>query len=398
MTLLATRMSSVRQSVPMAVFKEMQELAAKGVDIVNLAMGEPDFETPPHVIEAAHRAALSGDTRYGSSLGAPALRAAIREKFRRDNGLDIPVANIIVANGAKQILFNAFLATVNAGDEVVIPAPHYMTYPEIVRLCGGAPVSPVCDIDTEFRLTPEVLEAAITPRTKWLVLNMPGNPSGAMYSVEELEALGQVLDRHPHVHVISDEIYEHIVFDGQQFVSFLEACPHLEDRTLIVNGVSKTYGMTGWRVGYGAGPASLVQAMETVQGQSVLSVCSIAQAAAEAALSGPQDFIKPQSEAYQARRDFILERLEDIDGLTLVSPGGAFYAFIGCHDLIGKTTPEGVTLTYDSAVARYFLEQGVASVPGMAYGTSAFLRISFATTPEQCALAMDRFALAVARL
>lgn len=398
MSLLAARMSVIRPSIPMAVFKQMQDLQDQGVEIANLAMGEPDLATPPHVIEAAHHAALTGDTRYGPSLGAPALRQAIGEKIRRENDLDFPGDGIMVTNGAKQAIFNAMMATIDPGDEVIIPAPYYMTYPEIVRLCGGVPVSPMCQADAGFRLTPEVLEQALTPKSKWLILNMPANPSGAVYSPEDLAALGEVLRKHPGLMVLSDEIYEQIVFDGRAFTSFAKACGDLQDRVLTVNGVSKTYGMTGWRVGYCAGPPELIKAMETLQGQSVLSVCSVAQAAAAAALTGPQDFIAPQCAKYEHRRDYVVERVQAIENLTLVPPRGAFYAYLGCSDLVGKTTPDNKVLQDDRMIVQHFLEQGVASVPGVAFGMSPYLRISFATPDAVLETAFDRLSATCAVL
>lgn len=374
-------------------------LRAKGFDVIDLGLGEPDFPTPPHIAEAAHKAALAGETLYTASAGTPALRAAVAEKFRRENGLDYSADEIVVANGAKQIIFNALMATVNEGDEAILPAPYFVSYPEMVKLFGGIPVTPVCGAATGFRLTPEVLEAAITPRTKWLFLNLPGNPSGAVYTKDQLQALGAVLARHPQVLVLSDEIYEHILFDNRSFVSLGAACPDLRDRTLIVNGVAKAYAMTGWRVGYAAGPAPLLKAMGTVQSQSVTSVAAPMQAAALAALTGPQDCILRFREAFERRRDLVVAGVAKIPGLTLPPPDGAFYAYIGCAGLIGKATPEGKTLATDTDVSDYLLNHAhVGSVPGAAYGVSPFFRISTATADDVLTEALSRIAKAVTNL
>lgn len=399
MTYVASRLSAVRPSASMAASMAAKALRASGVDVIDLGLGEPDFPTPPHIAEAAYRAALAGETLYTAAAGTPALRAAVADKFRRENGLDYGPDDIVVANGAKQIIFNALMATLNGGDEVITPAPYFVSYPEMTKLLGGVPVTAVCRAEDGFRLTPAVLEAAITARTKWLFLNAPCNPSGAVYSLAEMQALGAVLARHPQVLILSDEIYEHIIFDGRAFVSFGAACPELRDRTLIVNGVAKAYAMTGWRVGYAAGPAPLVKAMNTVQSQSCTSVAAPMQAAALAALTGPQDCIAVFKAAYQRRRDLVVDGLAQVPGLTLAPPEGAFYAYIGCGGLIGKRTPEGATLADESAVVAYLLTQAhVSSVPGAAFGLSPFFRISTATSDAVLAEATLRIARAVAAL
>ncbi|MEZ5797641.1 MAG: pyridoxal phosphate-dependent aminotransferase [Paracoccaceae bacterium] len=399
MSHLASRLAAVKPSASMAASMAAKALRAKGFDVIDLGLGEPDFPTPPHVAEAAHRAALAGETLYTAAAGTPALRAAVAEKFRRENGLDFAADEIVVANGAKQIIFNALMATVNEGDEAILPAPYFVSYPEMVKLFGGVPVSPVCGAETGFRLTPGALEAAITPRTKWLFLNMPGNPSGAVYSAAQLQALAAVLARHPQVLILSDEIYEHILFDGRAFVSFGKACPELRDRTLIVNGLAKAYAMTGWRVGYAAGPAPLLKAMATVQSQSVTSVAAPMQAAALAALTGPQDCIPRFRAAFERRRDLVVAGIARIPGLTLAPPEGAFYAYIGCAGLIGRVTPDGKTLENDADVSDYLLNHAhVGSVPGAAYGVSPFFRISTATADEILTEALARIARAVANL
>ncbi len=399
MSYVAARLAAVKPSASMAASMAAKALRAKGLDVIDLGLGEPDFPTPPHVAEAARAAALRGETLYTQAAGTPALRAAVAAKFRRENGLDYGPEDIVVANGAKQIIFNALMATLNDGDEAILPAPYFVSYPEMVKLLGGVPVTPVCGGESGFRLTPAALEAAITPKTKWLFLNTPGNPSGAVYSEADLKALGAVLARHPQVLVLSDEIYEHILFDGRAFTSFGKACPELRDRTLIVNGVAKAYAMTGWRIGYAAGPAPLLKAMNTVQSQSVTSVAAPMQAAALAALTGPQDCIATFRDAFERRRDLVVAGVAKIPGLSLPPPEGAFYAYIGCAGLIGKRTPKGEVLTDDTAMASYLLNEGhVGSVPGAAYGLSPFFRISTATSDEVLTEAIARIARAVAAL
>ena len=396
---LASRLSAVKPSASMAASLAARALRAQGVDVIDLGLGEPDFPTPRHVIEAAHAAALDGQTLYTAAAGTPALRAAIAAKFRNENGFDCSPDDITVANGAKQIIFNALMATLNDGDEVILPAPYFVSYPEMVKLLGGTPVMPVCPVEDGFRLTPEILQSAITPRTRWLFLNMPGNPSGAVYSEAELQALGAVLARHPQIMVLSDEIYEHILFDGRSFLSFARACPDLRPRSLIVNGVAKAYAMTGWRVGYAAGPSALIRAMNTVQSQSVTSVAAPMQAAALAALTGPQDCVATFRAAFERRRDLVVRWINAIPGLTLAPPQGAFYAYIGCAGLIGRRTPAGDVLADDTAVVHYLLNHAhVGAVPGAAYGLSPYFRISTATSDVLLQDAIDRIARAVSAL
>ncbi|WP_029356647.1 pyridoxal phosphate-dependent aminotransferase [Bosea sp. 117] len=399
MSYISSRLAAVKPSASMAASQAAKALRAKGVEVIDLGLGEPDFPTPDHIIEAAYAAAKAGQTLYTGATGTPEVREAVASKFRRENGLDYTADDIVVANGAKQIIFNALMATLETGDEVILPAPYFVSYPEMVKLLGGTPVIVECPEQTGFRLTPELLERAITPKTKWLFLNMPGNPSGAVYSERDLKALGAVLARHPQVLVLSDEIYEHILFDGREFVSFGKACPELKDRSLIVNGVSKSYAMTGWRVGYAAGPAPLVKAMATIQSQSVTSVCSIAQAATVAALNGQQEAVAQFRQAFEARRNLVVDGIRKINGLTLSPPEGAFYAYIGCASLIGRKTPGGAVLEDDAAVANYLLNEGrVASVPGVAYGLSPYFRISTATGEEVLTEAITRIGAAVAHV
>ncbi len=399
MSLIASRLSAVKPSASMAVSQAARELAATGVDVIDLGLGEPDFAAPDHVTEAAFNAAKAGRMLYTASLGAPDCRKAVAAKFARENGLDYAIDEIAVANGAKQIIFNALMTTVNDGDELVLPAPYFVSYPEMAKLFGGVPVTPACPAETGFRLTPEVLEAALTERTRWLFLNMPGNPSGAVYSQAQLRALGAVLAKYPDVLILSDEIYEHIVFDGREFISFAKACPELRERILTVNGVSKAYAMTGWRVGYGAGPKWLIKGMGTVQSQSCTSVSAVAQHATVAALDGPQEVVTRFREAFEQRRDLVVAGIAGIDGLTLDPPEGAFYAYIGCAVLIGKVTPAGHRIDTDVDFAQYLLDAGhVAAVPGTAYGLSPFFRISTATSKEVLSEAVSRIARAVASL
>lgn len=399
MSYVASRLSAVKPSASMAASQAAKALSASGVDVIDLGLGEPDFPTPAHIVEAANAAARAGQTLYTAAHGTPALREAVASKFRRENALDCSAAEVALGNGAKQVIFNALMATLNPGDEVILPAPYFVSYPEMVKLFDGTPVVVECAEDAGFKLTPQLLEQAISPRTKWLFLNSPNNPSGAVYSADELKSLGQALARHPQVLVLSDEIYEHILFDGHRFASFGQACPELRGRTLIVNGVSKSYAMTGWRVGYAVGPVPLVTAMSVVQSQSVTSVCAVAQAAALAALTGPQDCVAAFRAAFQRRRDLVTSHLRTVGALTLAPPAGAFYAYIGCARLIGRRTPAGDTLRDDVAVAAYLLKEGhVASVPGSAYGLSPYFRISTATSDAVLTEAMSRIARAVAAL
>ena len=399
MSFLACRLGAVRPSASMAVSQAAKALIATGVDVIDLGLGEPDFPTPEHIIEAAHAAAKAGETLYTAAAGSPAVRAAISRKFERENGLPYGPDEVVVANGAEQIILNALMATMNEGDEVILPAPYFVSYPEMAKLFGGVPIEIAGNAEGGFLLTPRQLEAAITPRTKWLFLNSPGNPSGAVYSREDFAAIGAVLERHPHVLILSDEIYEHILFDRRSFTSFALACPALRDRSLIVNGVSKAYAMTGWRVGYATGPAWLLKGMTTVQSQSCTSVCSPAQAATIAALDGPQDEVARFRTAFERRRDLVVEAVRRVEALTLDPPGGAFYAYIGCARLMGAKTPTGEILGDDAAVARYVLTEGrVAVVPGAAYGLSPFFRISTAAADAMLSEAIARIGAAVAKL
>lgn len=373
-------------------------LKAQGADIIDLTIGEPDFETPAHVREAAQAAMSRGETRYTPALGTAALRAAVSGKLARENGLDFPPARIAIANGAKQVIYNAFSATLDAGDEVILPAPYYPSFPEIIRLNDGTPVIVPTTRATAFKLTPAALEAAISPRTRWLILNSPGNPSGAVYTAEELAALAGVLRRHPQVAVLLDEVYEHIVFT-ERAAHFLQVAPDLGERVLVVNGVSKTYAMTGWRVGYGAGPASLIEAMGVIQSQSTAGASAISQAAAVAALEGEQGFVAQRTATYRLRRDLLLKGLGEIDGLDLFAPEGGFFLFTGCAACLGSVTPDGRVLADDLDFVTFLLEAaGIAGVPGSAFGLPGHFRLSIAAATEQIAAAPARLAAALAQL
>lgn len=385
------RSAGIQASPSMAVSMVAKKLRAEGRDIVDLSLGEPDFEPPAHVVEAACVAVKAGGIRYGAAAGSEALRNAIIAKFKRDNQLDFNLDELTVANGAKQILFDAFLATVEDGDEVIIPTPCWVSYADIVSLHGGKPIFVNCGAETGFKLTAEQLEAAITPRTRWLMLNSPSNPTGAVYSADEYVQLASVLEKHENILILSDEIYEHILLRDTPFVSFGSVCPQLRERTLIVNGVSKAYAMTGWRVGYAAGPKALIAGINKMQSQSVTSVCGIAQAAAKAALDGEQAFVTKAAQIFSRRADLVAEHLAQITEIEFLKPDGAFYAFIGIGKLIGKQTRLGDVLNDDTDVASYLLNAfGVSSVPGIAFGAPGFVRLSMAASEQELIKACDR--------
>lgn len=395
----AARMRRIVASPSTMAAQRARGLKAAGRDIVTLTTGEPDFPTPDHVIEAAHRAMRAGQTRYTTVSGTAELKAAVIDKFKRENGLDYAADQIMVGNGGKQVLFNALMATVEAGVEVIIPAPYWIAYPEIVQLAGGTPVLVACDAASAFKLTPAQLDAAITPRTRWLVINQPSNPSGAVYSAGELRALGAVLERHPNVAAMSDDIYEHILYDGRTFATLAQVCPGLKDRTVTLNGASKTYAMTGWRIGYCGAPKELVTEMVKLQSQSTAAACSISQAAAVAALNGPQGFVAERTAAFEKRRDLVTAMLNQAKGLTCRSPEGAFYVFPDCTALLGKRTPEGRWLETDRDVVLYLLDEaGVAVVQGSAYGMPGHFRISFAVADKDLVEACHRIRRACAAL
>ena len=380
---------SLAASVQMTI--KARELKAAGKPVVTLTTGEPNFDSPPHAIEAAHQAALAGDTKYPPQDGTRALKLAIQAKFKRDSGLDYALDEIGVGNGGKQCLFNAIMATVDAGDEVVIPVPSWIAYAQMVELCEGVPVLVTCPQNNGFKPRPEDIDAAITPRTKWLILNNPNNPTGACCSAEDIAAIAAVMRKHPHVWILSDDMYEHLVFDGFKATTFAEVAPDLKDRTLTVTGVSKTYAMTGWRVGFAGGPKALIKAMTVIQGQATAGISTVGQAAAVAALNGPQDGVDVQIEAYQRRRDLAVRMLNDSKGISCHRPEGAFYVFPNVAGCLGKTTAGGRVLRNDEDVCLALLEeQYVATVHGAAYHMSPFLRISTATADDELLEGLSR--------
>lgn len=383
MAFISDRLARIKPSPTIAMTTRAAELRAEGRDIIGLSAGEPDFDTPLHVRDAAKAAIDAGHTRYTAVDGTPSLKRAIADKLARENGLDYAPSQITVGTGGKQILFNALMATLDAGDEVIVPAPYWVSYPDMVLLAGGTPVVVECDIASGFRLTPEALEAAITPRTKWLILNSPSNPSGAGYDRAQMQALCDVLLRHPQVWVLADDIYEHLVFDGFEFCTPAQVEPRLKDRVLTMNGVSKSYAMTGWRIGYGAAPEPLIRAMAKLQSQSTSNPCSVSQYAAEAALTGPQDYIRDSRAVFQRRRDLVVAGLNDCPGLDCPVPQGAFYVYPSMAGLIGATTAAGTVITDDETFANALLdEEGVAVVFGAAFGLSPHFRISYATADD----------------
>jgi aspartate aminotransferase len=391
MGILSARAARARLSASAAAAQRARELRAAGRSIIELAQGEPDFNTPDHVIEAAYEAMHAGQTHYTPVDGTPELKAAIAAKFKRENGIECKPENVSAGAGGKQVLYNALMATLDPGDEVLIPAPSWVAYADITHFCEGKPVwvTP----RHGFKLGPEELERAITPRTKWLMLNSPSNPSGAVYTADELRALAQVIERHPSLWVISDDMYEHVLFDGRPFATLAQVAPHLSPRTLTVNGVSKTFAMTGWRLGYACGPVELIRAMARMQGQSSLNPSSVTQAAAVAALNGPMDIVRSRCREFQARRDFIVPRLNAIAGLRCEPPHGAFYVYVSCAGWIGKRD-----LKTDADVTAHLLENGVALPNGAGYGLSPYFRVSFASSLANLEEACRRIAAAAEKL
>jgi len=383
MSLISASLARVKPSPTIAISSKAKELAAAGRDIIALSAGEPDFDTPENIRDAAKAAIDAGKTRYTAPDGIPELKQAICDKFQRENGLSYGPAQVTVSTGGKQVLYNALMATLDAGDEVVIPAPYWVSYPDMVLLAGGTPVIVECPIESGFKLTPEALEAAITPKTKWLIFNSPSNPTGAGYSREEFKALTDVLMRHPQVHIMTDDMYEHLSYEGFTFCTPAEVEPGLYDRTLTCNGVSKAYAMTGWRIGYAAGPENLIAAMRKVQSQSTSCPCSVSQWAAVEALNGPQDYIRDSLQVFQSRRDMVVAMLNDCAGITCPTPDGAFYVYPSIKDCIGKTSAAGTVITNDEAFATALLEEtGVAVVFGAAFGLSPNFRVSYAESDD----------------
>jgi aspartate aminotransferase len=399
MPFLADRLSRIKPSATLAMTKVALEMKAAGRDVIDLSAGEPDFDTPANIQAAAIRAIQSGQTRYTAVDGTPELKKAIAAKFKRENGLDYAANQIIVSTGGKQVLFNALLATVNPGDEVIIPAPYWVSYPDIVLLAEGTPVPVPCSQNNGFKLRVEDLEQAITRKTKWLILNSPSNPTGAAYTAAELRAVADVLLRHPDVWVLADDIYEHLVYDGFKFSTVAEIEPKLYPRTLTLNGCSKAYCMTGWRLGFAGGPSELIKAMTTLQSQSTSNASSISQAAAVEALNGPKDFIPKHNRSFKERRDLVVEMLNRAPRLHCPRPEGAFYVYPSCAGTIGKRTPQGKVIETDTDFVAYLLEtQGVAMVQGTAFGLSPHFRISYATSTEKLVESCTRIQRACAAL
>ncbi|KJZ44058.1 aminotransferase class I/II-fold pyridoxal phosphate-dependent enzyme [Pseudomonas fluorescens] len=395
---LSKRVQRVSLSANAAAKSQATALRDAGRDILDLTTGEPDFDTPEHIKQAAYAAIAAGATKYTPTPGVKALRVAVQRKLQQENRLDYPLESIVIANGAKQIIFNAFAATLDDGDEVLVPTPYWPSFPDSVRFNGGEPVFIECTLAQGCKLTAEQLAQHIGERTRWLILNGPGNPSGAVYSVAELQALAEVLRRHPQVLILLDELYEHIRFDGQPAQSLLNAAPDLQPRCLLVGGVSKTYAMTGWRIGFGAGPQVLTNAMAVVQSQSTSGASSVGQAAALAAFESGLDFLPEQVAAYQQRRDLLVSALRKVEGLEVLEPQGGFFVFVRCAGLLGRYRPDGVCLNSDADVVAYLLEEGVAGVAGSAYGLSPWFRLSIATATDSVAEAGRRIAHACGQL
>ncbi len=399
MSLISAALGRISPSPTLAMTSRVLDLKAQGIEVIGLAAGEPDFDTPDFVKDAAIEAIRAGKTKYTNVDGTAELKAAIAAKFKRDNGLSYEAGQISVNVGGKHTLFNALVATVEAGDEVIIPAPYWVSYPDIVQYCGGTPVIVAAGAAQNYKIAPEQLEAAITPRTKWLILNSPSNPTGAAYTAAELKALGEVLLRHPHVYVMADDMYEHIVYGDFKFTTIAQVVPELYERTLTVNGCSKAYSMTGWRIGFAGGPTPIIKAMAKLQSQSTSNPCSIAQAAATAALNGPQDFLAERNAAFERRRDLVVSMLNQINGVHCPRPEGAFYVYPDVSGLIGKQTPGGKVIDTDATLIDYFLDDvRVAAVHGEAFGLSPAFRISYATSEAVLTEACQRIQTACAAL
>lgn len=399
MSIVADRLGRIKPSPTIAVTTKAKELKAQGRDIIGLGAGEPDFDTPDHIKAAAKKAIDSGDTKYTAVDGTPELKDAVIDKFKRDNGLTYTREQITVGTGGKQVLYNALMASVNPGDEVIIPAPYWVSYPDMVLLAEGTPVFIECTQEYNFKLQPEALEKAITPKTKWLIMNSPSNPTGAGYSHAEMKAITDVLKKHPHVWVMTDDMYEHLVYDDFEFVTPAQVEPEIYDRTLTVNGVSKAYAMTGWRIGYAGGPKELIKAMAKVQSQSTSNPSSVSQAAALEALNGDQTFLQPRNDEFKKRRDRVVAMLNEAEGLSCPKPEGAFYVYPSCAGVIGKVTPDGKVIETDEDFVSYLLEaEGVACVHGEAFGLSPHFRISYATSMEALEKACARIQKACAAL
>ena len=399
MNILASRLNRIQPSPTIAMSIKARELKAEGKNIIELAAGEPDFPTPSHIIKAAEDAMSRGETKYTDPDGTPELKQAVCEKFKRDNNLDYVTSQVTIGTGGKQVLYNALMATLNAGDEVIIPAPYWVSYPDMVLLAEGTPKIVECPLDKSFILQPEDLERAITPKTKWIILNSPSNPTGSGYTWEDLKKLTDILLQHPNVWVMTDDMYEHLVYDDFKFCTPAQVEPKLYSRTLTVNGMSKAFCMTGWRIGYAAGPENLITAIRKIQSQSTSNPSSISQAASVAALNGPMDFLSKNNDVFKQRRDLVCSMLNQAKGITCPTPDGAFYVYPSCAGLIGKKTPDGKVLKTDEDVVTYLLEtEGIAAVHGAAFGLSPHFRISYATSTEALEDACQRIQRACSAL
>lgn len=399
MSFIAKRLDKIKPSATLALAAKAQELKAAGKDVIGLSVGEPDFDTPKHICDAAKEAMDKGQTRYTAVAGTPVLRQAIADKFKRENNLTYTPEQIVVGTGGKQILYNAFMATLNPGDEVVIAAPYWLSYPAMVDLAEGTPVIIETSAENKFKMTPEQLEGAITDKTKWVVINSPSNPTGNGYTRDDLKALADVLKKHPNVYILCDDIYEHLVYGDFKFATMAEVAPDLYDRTLTMNGVSKAYAMTGWRIGYGAGPVELIKAMSKIQGQSTSNPSSISQAAAVAALNGDQSFLNDWRKTFEERRDLVVELLNKAEGISCEAPEGAFYVFASCEGVIGKKIPDGKVIENDTDFATYLLEHhNVVVVQGVEFGLSPYFRVSYALSKDILTEACGRIQKACAEL
>ena len=390
MSIISDSLKKIKPSPTIAVTQKARELKAAGKDVIGLGAGEPDFDTPENIKQAAIKAINDGDTKYTAVDGTPALKKAIVEKFKKENNLDYTADQITVGAGGKHVIYNAMMATLNEGDEVIVPAPYWVSYPDIVLLAGGKPVVMECDEKQSFKINPSDLEKFITPKTKWIILNSPSNPTGACYSEKDIREIAKVLEKHPHVYILSDDIYEHVTYEGFKFFTIAQI-EGLKERVLTMNGVSKAYSMTGWRIGYAAGPKEIIKAIAKIQSQSTTNPSSISQAASVEALSGTQDFIKKRADSFQERRDFVVKTLNDIDGINCLNPDGAFYVFPSCKGLIGKKDPNGKEIKSDTDFVQSLLENsGIAVVQGSAFGLEGFFRISYATSMENLKKALEK--------
>jgi aspartate aminotransferase len=390
MSIVSNSLKRIKPSPTIAVTQKARELKASGKDIISLGAGEPDFDTPDNIKQAAIKAIKNGDTKYTAVDGTPALKNAIVGKFKRENNLEYQTDQITVGAGGKHVIYNAMMATLNEGDEVIVPAPYWVSYPDMVLLAGGNPVILECDEKQGFKINPSALEKSITKKTKWIILNSPSNPTGACYSEKDIREIAKVLEKHSHVYILSDDIYEHVIYKGFQFFTIAQI-DSLKDRVLTMNGISKAYSMTGWRIGYAAGPKEIIKAIAKIQSQSTTNPSSISQAAAVEALNGIQDFIKERAISFQERRDFVVKALNDIDGIECLNPDGAFYVFPSCKGLLGKKDPNGNELKTDTDFVQSLLENsGISVVQGSAFGLEGFFRISYATSMENLKKAMER--------